>query len=72
MWEVVSLQDLSYQVNFPCRVSAYFSNDKNGIPVDLIELRHAGEKSLVLPPGLFRLELMDHAGKVQTETIEVK
>ncbi len=72
LWKAVRLQNLSYQVSFPCLVRAYFSNEENGVPVDLIELRHAGEKSLVLPPSLFRLELTDHTGKVQTETIEVE
>lgn len=71
-WKIVSLEKIAYRVDFPCRVSVHDPNEENGIPLDLIELKHAGEKSLVLPVGTFLLKLTDQAGKSQTETIQVR
>lgn len=71
-WKEYKLEK-DLDLTFPYRVAAYYPHEINTetVPVDLIELDFNDQKSLILPPGDFILQIVDKTGKVKIKKIIV-
>jgi hypothetical protein len=68
-----SLKKLLENIKLPCLTAAYPVNEEiESVPMDVIEITDPAKKSLVLPPGDYKLVITDAHKKIATRNITVK
>ena len=70
--KIYPINDIS--INFPCLVKAFPKGESNeSVPVDIIEKEYKMDPTaLVLPPGEYRLEIINLKGEQEFRTIKVE